>query len=362
VSGAAIQFDEFPSTRYQGSKRKIVSWIHEVLSELEFCTALDLFGGSATVSYLLKKMGKRVTYNDCLRFNFVIGKALIENDSAVLNAEEVNSLSASVGDGEDGFVAKTFRGMYFTPAENRWIDAVCTRIADVENSLGGDMKAALAYYALFQSCLVKRPFNLFHRKNLYLRRARVERTFGNKTTWERPFAEHFKAFVAEVNALIFKGAAPCRATNLDASTYPSAEYDLVYIDPPYLRTGGRQETADYRRCYHFLEGLANYNRWDEMVDLETPNHRLRVGAANVWCNPEKSGDALDELLTRFPQSIVAISYRKYGTPSLATLVRLLRRHGRKVETHTRHYKYALNHQNGDASLNREALIIGRKGR
>jgi len=32
--------------------------------------------------YLFKKMGKEVTYNDKLRFNYLIGKALIENQKS----------------------------------------------------------------------------------------------------------------------------------------------------------------------------------------------------------------------------------------------------------------------------------------
>jgi adenine-specific DNA methylase len=63
---AVVDLNEFPSTRYQGSKRKITPWIWAQLQELDFSSALDIFGGTASVSYLLKKMGKQVTYNDYL--------------------------------------------------------------------------------------------------------------------------------------------------------------------------------------------------------------------------------------------------------------------------------------------------------
>jgi len=36
---------------------------------------------------------------------------------------------------------------------------------------------------------------------------------------------------------------------------------------------------------------------------------------------------------------------------------MLKRHGKKVRTHSQHYKYALNHQNGEAKLNREVILI-----
>ena len=57
----------------------------------------------------------------------------------------------------------------------------------------------LARHALNQACLMKRPFNLFHRKNLYIRTANVERQFGNKTTWETPFPTLFTRLVKEAN-------------------------------------------------------------------------------------------------------------------------------------------------------------------
>ena len=50
---------------------------------------------------------------------------------------------------------------------------------------------ALFRYLIYQACLKKRPFNLFHRANLRLRtNRRVKRSFGNAVTWERSFAEH----------------------------------------------------------------------------------------------------------------------------------------------------------------------------
>ena len=61
---------EFPSTRYQGSKAKLVDWIWEQIADLDFTTCLDAFGGTGAVAYRLKQAGKRVTYNDLLRFNY----------------------------------------------------------------------------------------------------------------------------------------------------------------------------------------------------------------------------------------------------------------------------------------------------
>ncbi|MCB9297121.1 MAG: DNA adenine methylase [Lewinellaceae bacterium] len=54
VSQNTIDYKKFPTTRFQGSKRKILPWIAESLEELEFETVLDGFGGTGSVSYLFK--------------------------------------------------------------------------------------------------------------------------------------------------------------------------------------------------------------------------------------------------------------------------------------------------------------------
>ena len=186
-----LSIKNFPSTRYQGSKRKIIPWIWTCLKEIDFSSALDVFGGTASVSYLLKQMGKRVTYNDYLRFNWLIGTALIENDNIRLADAEIDAAFRCSGSVQCRFVQQTFKGIYFTNDENVWIDRTIAHIGGLPNGVHSKYKKALLYYALFQSCLIKRPFNLFHRRNLYLRLTDVKREFGNKITWDKPFEEHF---------------------------------------------------------------------------------------------------------------------------------------------------------------------------
>ena len=83
---------KFPSTRYQGSKAKLVDWIWTQISDLDFNTCLDAFGGTGVVAYRLKQAGKQVTYNDALRFNYYFGLALIENKQVYLDPVEVDWL------------------------------------------------------------------------------------------------------------------------------------------------------------------------------------------------------------------------------------------------------------------------------
>ena len=96
-----------PSTRYQGSKRSILPWLYETFRKLEFNTVLDGFGGTATVSYLFKLMGKKVTFNDQLFSNYMAGIALIENQRIVLD-DDVGFILNKNGFDYPSFIADTF--------------------------------------------------------------------------------------------------------------------------------------------------------------------------------------------------------------------------------------------------------------
>jgi len=338
-----------PSTRYYGSKLKLLEWIWSYLHTLEFRTALDVFGGSACVAHMLKRRGKQVTCNDLLRSSYLSALALVENNDRRLNPATVDRLlrrhpRRRYGD----FIQRTFRDIYFLDTENRWLDVVCQNIAAMRNRFA----AALAYHALFQSAIAKRPYNLFHRRNLYMRTADVKRSFGNKTTWDRPFAEHFRAFAAEANAAVFDSGIPCRAINCDALEIDGA-YDLVYIDPPYISS--RRVGVDYLGYYHFLEGLSDYAHWPERVDYASKHRRLRR-VRSPWTAPDQVHAALDRLLERFADSTLVMSYRSDGIPTPDELVSAMKRIKPRVRLHEldRRYQYVLSTN----TRSTEMLLIG----
>lgn len=336
-----------PATRYQGSKRKLCPWIMQRLAELSFDTVLDAFGGTGSVAYALKAAGKRVTYNDLLRANCEIGIALIENDATRLRpATCARILRTDRRRRYPAFIARTFRGIYFTDAENAWLDRTRTHIAAVADR----HERALAWYSLFQAALAKRPFNLFHRRNLYLRTADVPRSFGNKRTWDRPFPEHFRAFAAAANAAVIDGGGTCRAVCGDACAV-EGHFDLVYIDPPYVNSRGIG--VDYAHFYHFLEGLVDYDAWAERIDFATRHRRMRA-APNPWTHARTVAGAFETLFDRFSNSQLAVSYRSDGVPTIAALAALLRRHKRRVRVHDLdRYQYVLSTRR----TSREVLLI-----
>jgi len=338
---------KLPSTRYQGSKYKLVPWICDVLSRFEFDTVLDGFGGSAVVGYALKRLGKQVTYNDYLEFNYYIGLSLVENNEETLTDVDIDTITARDGDRVyDDFIARTFSEIYYTDGENEWLDIVVQNI----NAIPDKYKKAVALNALFQSALVKRPFNLFHRKNLYIREAEVDRNFGNKTTWDKPFVGHFENYVNEINDLVIDNDRSNASICSDILEVPG-RYDLVYLDPPY--TSGKGVSVDYLAFYHFLEGICQYGKWNDYIDNKS-RHKKFTSRYNKWNDKNEIREAFNLTFDKFRDSIIAVSYRNDGIPSIDEISADLQDYKENVEVHfSSEYKYVLS-----KIPTKETLILG----
>jgi adenine-specific DNA methylase len=347
LMGEPIKYYNLPTTRYQGSKSKIVEWIWENIKNVEFESVLDAFGGTGIVGYFLKTKNRQVFYNDVLRSNYYIGTALIENDSIKLSKDDIGFLLEHHYDIDySTFIEDTFPDIYYTYKENRWLDMVIQNIERLDDLY----KKSVAYYALFQSCIIKRPYNLFHRKNLYMRTSDVKRTFGNKATWDTPFEDHFLNFVNEINGCIFSNGKTNKALNLDVFDV-EGDFDLVYVDTPYISKEG--VGVDYLDFYHFLEGIVNYPTWKEMIDYRSKHRRIKHEKP-IWCDKNRIHTTFDELFKKFQNSVLVVSYRSDGIPSISELERLLEKYKSEVkEVRYKEYKYVLSNNRSE-----ECLLIG----
>jgi adenine-specific DNA-methyltransferase len=339
-----------PATRYYGSKRSLLSWIYECLNTLKFNTALDIFGGSASVSLLLQLMRKSVTYHDGLQFNEDVARTLLSPVVGMTRASLVKLLHRVKF--RNGTVARNFAGLFYTDDENRWLDGFMALVGTPNRS--GET-ASLLRYLVYQACLKKRPFNLFHRANLYLRtKQNIARSFGNLTTWERPFADHILQAFDELHR---RAHAPSPAATIlkagNADDVPEG-YDLIYVDPPYVGWEDRRNRDDYWRRYHFLEGLAHYPDWEKMID---PLSVIRMPQAPAWMvewsRRATFQDRLFTLVKKHRRSIVALSYVAGANPHERVIKTFFDQTFSRVSVHSRAHSHCLSR-----SVKRELLFIG----
>jgi adenine-specific DNA methylase len=308
-----------------GSKRKLLGILERVFSSIEFDTALDAFSGTGAVSYLLKTMNKKVTSNDILVSNAVCARALVENSSVMLD-DDVEKLLAGLPQQQApaGFIEKTFAGIFFETDENRFLDGILPRIEKLPA-----IKKELALFALFQACLSKRPYNLFHRANLSMRQREVHRSFGNKTTWERPFDELIRRYAAEADRAVFDSGRPCRTFCSDALDLDPTPYDLVYFDTPYVSSKGIG--VDYLDYYHFMEGLASPDTWSGRILHQYKHKPLQGKGQNPWCDPKQIQNTFESAIKHFSNSVIVISYRSDGIPSIDEISSFLVKYGKSLE-------------------------------
>lgn len=330
-----------PVTRYYGSKRKLVERIWAELNNrrVEFQSFLDVFGGTGVMSYNMAAHGKDVVYNDIFTFNCKIAEALLATPRGVFSEEVAAQLLLPVEGREyQHYIEEIFRGVYYTDEEDRIIDTVAQNIMHLPRH-----QQASAYYVLFQACLIKRPFNLFHRRNLNLRENHVESSFGNYTTWEKSFGMLFRQFTEELNQFQFLQLPNVEIVNHSALECPVIA-DLVYIDTPYFNK--KSSAVSYHARYHFLEGLVFYNDIPGNVNYNKVNREIQIHKSAEFETKSNYLNDLNELLDHYPNSTIVMSYTSEGYPSIEELEAQLRRHKQHVEMVSfGQYSFALNRSN-----------------
>ncbi len=350
IEPIAASFSRFPTTRYYGSKRKLLSWVFDCVRLLEFDTVLDAFGGTGSVSQLFRAMRKQVSYHDAFHFNTHVARTLL-TEHATITAERLDNILDAVRPLR-GTVAANFENTFFLPSEDEWIDGFATLVLGMEIS---EADRSLLLYLLYQSCLKKRPFNLFHRPNLAIRTASgVSRSFGNATTWEKSFREHMVQGLAEL--LAYRRDRLPAATVLPAGDVSCLRpgYDLVYLDPPYVAADERRNRDNYWRRYHFLEGLSKYPEWSDLIDHGSSIGMMREPAHFTdWSRKMHFKERLFELIDRHRDSTVVLSYVKAAYPDDASIREFFESRFARVTIHSTEHSHALS-----GSKRRELLYIG----
>jgi adenine-specific DNA-methyltransferase len=338
------QAARYPELRYMGSKKRLLPWIHEVLDSLDFGTALDPFTGTGCVAYLLKAMGRRVVASDFLNFASIIARATIENSHHQLDGKAIKRLidrTPSV----HTFIERTFTGVFFTRDDLRFLDRISGNIQQLEHP----HEQALAFAALFRSCLKRQP------RGVFTVSGDLSRYDDGRRDLKLSLEEHFLEQIQVFNAAVFDNGRQNHALRANVFELPHRKADLVYLDPPYVP---RADDNCYIKRYHFLEGLSCY--WQGLpVDTSTKVKKI-AKRYTPFSYRRTAADAFDDMFARFAKSIIVLSYSSNGYPDLAQLEALLRKHKRTVRIFEKPHRYHFGtHDAVERATVNEYLIVGR---
>lgn len=321
------QVKKFPSTRYMGSKQKLLQEIWDSVEKLKFETVLDLFSGSGVVGYMFKAQGKRVISNDYMVMASVYAKAMIENNHTTLTNSDMKMLYTE-NTNKDNFVKETFKNLYFKEEDNEFIDLLRANIPHLPNQY----KRAIAMAALIRACTKKRPRGIFTYTGFRYDDGRRDIRISLK--------EQFEEAVNAINSAVFDNGKRNMAKNADAMNFrTTTKVDLVYIDPPYY---SRYSDNEYIRRYHFLEGLAR--NW-EGVEIQEETKTKKFKSYPTPFSTERGAEkAFDNLFKKYKKSNLLVSYSSNCLPTKEYLTDLMKKYKKTVKVIPVDYSYSFGNQ------------------
>ena len=223
---------KYPKVNYIGNKEKLSDWI---LSEMPVKegTVLDLFAGGCSVSYALKAGGYRVISNDILYADYVIARALVENQDQRL---EEDIFARQVSNARVAELAERFAFLgerLYYPKEVREL----AHLAAISETLDGDRR--YLFLALLRRAMIRKlPYSRMNVPWNQIQRLRDEdysyAKYGRKRAYHnQTFESHMRENIDAYNQAVFPGA-PCRACRLDALDLirQMEAVDVVYMDRP----------------------------------------------------------------------------------------------------------------------------------
>ncbi len=337
------QFDCFPGTRYMGSKNRIIHEIWDAISELEFESFFDAFGGSNVVGYFMKCQGKKIITNDFMSLSYVVSKAIIENSDTILSEKEVKFLVSTKN--KHSFIQDKFNGIYFDELENAFLDKVRNNIEEIKN----DKKKSIALASLARACMKKRSRGIFTFVG--------ERYNDGRSDMQKSLHNHFIESVTLFNNAVFENGFENKANNVSIEKL-KVKADLVYFDPPYFTPNSDN---DYTRRYHFVEGLVK--NWEGLEIQESTITKKFKSYQTPFSKRQTTYDAFDQLFKQHQKSIIVISYSSNSFPDKEELYDMLNKYKKNVEVIEIDLTYSFGNQNhkigNNANKVKEYLFIGK---
>lgn len=297
---------KYPKVNYIGNKEKLVNWIIEEMPVKEG-VVLDIFAGGCSVSYALKLAGYSVVSNDILYADYVIAKALIENDKKTLplsvfdkkyNQKRAEELA-------EKFTFLSDRLYYFEEVKE------LSKLVAISEELKGAEKYMML--SLIRRAMIRKlpysrmnvPWNQIQKlrdEDYSYKKYKRKRAYHNQT-----FESHMRENIEAYNNAVFEGK-HCKVYNCDAFEVVKKieNVDVVYMDPPYPSTMNNydafyglydrmfdknKEHVDYTQKNSFLENM------ERLVKALTGKTKYIVLSQNTRVKPEPN--EIEKMLSQF---------------------------------------------------------------
>lgn len=335
----------FPEPQYLGAKYVHRSWIAQFIPP-SANVVLDAFGGSQSIAFMMKQMGKRTLTNDFLDCDNQIGKALVENSSVRLDYDDLNLLFSPNSDPQYfDLMERLFSGLFFTEEEASFVDSFRSNVRRLPDPYKQSMALAVMCRCLTRKVTMGH-FAHTQALNYAADPARVKRNRSLAV----PLKVLFLEILPQYNSAVFDNLQDNRSYNENIlDLLPKLQgVDFVYFDPPYCNSH-----ADYQSFYHLLETFVKYWKDKKFVNGTKRYEPKRYSGF------DKNNEAIANLKKMFESSVDIpnwlISYNDRSYPDIDTMVGMIEPF-RKVKVE---YKTYQNSRGGKGSVagSREMLLV-----
>ena len=302
---------KFPKINFIGNKEKIAKWIVDYFPK-DADSVFDAFSGGGAISYQSKLKGFKVISNDILEINYLISKALIENNSVKLTYEDVQLIFS--GEPKEGFIFNEYSEVYFFPDECKELDQYRENIEKLDT----DYKKAIALILMRRAMIRKMPysrFNIAWKKIVQLRDEKYsyEKYKRKRSYHNQSFKSHFLENVISYNKAIFDNFKVNISINSDIfDVIESVNADIIYLDPPYTGT------------------MNNYFEFYGMLDEYIAGKKL-LPFNNNFIDKKTAIELFDTLFSKFNNyKYWFLSYNNSSYPTQEQLIKLLEKYSNNV--------------------------------
>ena len=329
--------NKYPKINYIGNKNKLTDWIVENFPYKKGIV-LDLFCGGCSVSYALKEKGYRVYSNDALYSNYVLAKAIIENNNVTLEKEDfifnITEKEVLKKYKEINFLENR---LYFSNEVEELAELVC-KSEKLEN-----YKKFLFLSLIRRSMIRKIPYSRMNVPWNQIVKLRDEdysyaKYKRRRAYHNQPFTDHIYENIDNYNNSVFDNKQNNKAFNNDAfkmiDTLSEKVY-IIYMDPPYPATMNK-----YGDFYGLYDNI--FNKEINYINFSENNKFLEnLEKLIIKCLPK----------TKY----IVISENNKTKPSINEISNMLSKYG-KVEIKEKKHQYKVtNKENKNETI--EVLII-----